>query len=96
MENASNMPRLQLDMPGMPPVRRLRANASTVNLGPGTQVKYVGAVGGGPRYGATGFVRRTRSGRAYVDMGRAGRWHIPFYLLLVAPGSTPTVATRAA
>jgi hypothetical protein len=96
MENASNMPRLQFDMPGMPPVRRLRANASTANLGLGTQVKYVGTVDGGPSYGATGFVRRTGSGRAYVDMGRSGRWHIPFYLLFVAPSSTPTLTSRAA
>jgi hypothetical protein len=29
MGNASNVPRLQLDMPGMPPVRRLRGNSST-------------------------------------------------------------------
>jgi hypothetical protein len=95
MGNASNVPRLQLDMPGMPPVRRLRGNASTGNLGPGTYVKYIGAVGGGPSYGTSGFVRRTGSGRAYVDMGRSGRWHIPFYLLFVAPGSTPTLTLRA-
>jgi hypothetical protein len=94
MGNAQNM--AQLDMPGMPPVRRLRANASTANLGPGTQVKYVGAVGGGPRYGAIGFVRRTGAARAYVDMGRSGRWHIPFYLLFVGPGSTKTLTSRAA
>jgi hypothetical protein len=94
MGNAQNM--AQLDMPGMPPVRRLRANASTTNIGPGTQVKYVGAVDGGPRYGDTGFVRRTGAGRAYVDMGRSGRWHIPFYLLFVAPGSTPALTSRVA
>ena len=96
MENAPNMARFQLDMPGMPPLRRLRANASTANLGPGTQVKYIGAVDGGPRYGATGFVKRTGSGRAYVDMGRSGRWHIPFYLLFVASSVSQNVSSIAA
>ncbi len=96
MENAPNMARFQLAMPGMPPIRRFRGNASTTNLNPGMQVKYIGAVDGGPRYGSTGFVKRTGSGRAYVDMGSSGRWHIPFYLLFVAPGSTSTLTSRAA
>ena len=96
MENAPNMARFQLAMPGMPPIRRLRANASTTNLNPGMQVKYIGAVDGGPRYGSTGFVKRTGSGRAYVDMGSSGRWHIPFYLLFVTLGSTSTLTSSAA
>ena len=96
MENTPNMARFQLVMPGMPPIRRFRGNASTTNLNPGMQVKYIGAVDGGPRYGSTGFVKRTGSGRAYVDMGSSGRWHIPFYLLSVTLGSTSTLTSRAA
>ena len=96
METATNGPHLQLEMPGMPPTPRPLPNATSSNLGPGTQVRYVGAVGGGPRYGSTGYVRRTGSGRAYVDMGRSGRWHIPFNLLFVSPNASPKVTSNAA
>ncbi len=85
MGNTTREPQIQLEMPGMPATTSPLPNATSSNLGAGTQVKYIGAVDGGPRYGATGFVRRTHSGRAYVDMGRSGRWHIPYYLLFVSP-----------
>jgi hypothetical protein len=92
MESAASSPHVQFEMPGMPPAPRPLPNATFSNLGPGTQVKYVGAVDGGPRYGSTGYVRRTDAGRAYVDMGRSGRWHIPFNLLFVSPKVTSNAA----
>lgn len=96
MENATSSPHLQLEMPGMPPAPRPLPNATSSNLRPGTQVRYIGAVDGGPRYGSTGYVRRTGGGRAYVDMGRSGRWHIPFNLLFVSPNVTAKVTSNAA
>ena len=96
MENATTSPLLQLEMPGMPRAPRPLPNANFSNLGPGTKVKYIGVVGGGPKYGATGHVRRTGSGRAYVDMGRSGRWHIPFYLLFVSSSVSQNVSSIAA
>lgn len=92
MESAASSPHVQLEMPGMPQAPRPLPNATSSNLGPGTQVRYIGAVDGGPRYGATGYVRRSGSGRAYVDMGRSGRWHIPFNLLFVSPKVTSNAA----
>ena len=47
----------------------------------------MGKVKGGPRYGTMGTVRHTFTGRAVVDMGLAGTWHIPYHLLSV-PGAS--------
>ena len=70
----------QLGMPGMPQRRRAKAVELAV-LSPGAEVEYVGRVGGGPRYGATGVVRQTLARRALVDMGMSGRWLVPYYFL---------------
>ena len=76
-------PIAQLRMPGMP--RRRRGTAiELATLSPGIEVEYIGRVGGGPRYGATGVVKETLSRRALVDMGMSGRWLVPYYFLDVA------------
>ena len=96
MGNTPSKPHVQLEMPGMLAPRRPLPNATSSNVGPGTQVRYIGVVDGGPRYGATGYVQRTKSGRAYVDMGRSGRWHIPFNLLFVSSNVSANVSSKAA
>ncbi len=73
----------QLQMPGIPPPARRRANANARNVGPGTAVLYVGFIPGGLRHGSRGVVRRARGHRASVDMGRSGVWHIPYHMLSV-------------
>lgn len=71
----------QLHMPGMPTTDSTGAVASCYTVEPGTQVLYVGTVGGGPRYGARGVVKTALHRKAVVDMGRMGTWHVPYYFL---------------
>jgi hypothetical protein len=73
----------QLQMPGMPPSARASADASPSNVAPGHEVRYVGKVPGGPRYGTKGVVKRALGRRALIDLGRSGTWHIPYYFLAV-------------
>ena len=73
----------QLQMPGMPRAQRLRPAASSQNVAAGTEVLYTGYFPGGPRNGARGVVRSASGRRAFVDMGRSGMWHIPYYFLSV-------------
>ena len=76
----------QLAMPGMPSIPRSEANATRYNLSPGQVVRYLGNLPGGPRYGSRGIVEGVLGRRAIVDMGRVGRWHIPYYFLSVSLG----------
>ena len=80
MKGLKMQPEAQLRMPGMPKRRRGRA-IELAALSPGIEVEYIGKVGGGPRYGATGVVREKLSRRALVDMGVSGRWLVPYYFL---------------
>ena len=73
-------PIAQLRMPGMPQ-RRRGTPVELATLSPGIEVEYIGRVGGGPRYGATGIVKETLAQRALVDMGVSGRWLVPYYFL---------------
>jgi hypothetical protein len=70
----------QLQMPGMPSPGPA---ASSQNVAPGTEVLYTGYFSGGPRHGARGVIKRASDRRAFVDMGRSGLWHIPYYFLSV-------------
>jgi len=74
----------QLAMPGMSSIPRSAVNATRYNLSPGQVVHYLGNLSGGPRYGSRGIVREVLGRRAIVDMGRVGRWHIPYYFLSVS------------
>ena len=71
----------QLQMPGMPKTQQSRVAASSQNVAAGTVVLYTGYFTGGPRRGSRGVVRRASGRRAFVDMGRSGMWHIPYYFL---------------
>ena len=71
----------QLRMPGMPAADSTSEAASCCTVGPGTEVLYLGKVGGGPRYGARGVVKTALNRKAVVDMGRMGTWHVPYYFL---------------
>ncbi len=71
----------QLPMPGIPDVDAGSAVASCCTVEPGTEVLYIGQIGGGPRYGSRGVVKTTLHRKAVVDMGRMGTWHVPYYLL---------------
>ena len=82
-ENADE-PVAQLQMPGMPKAQRSRAAATSQSAAAGTEVLYTGYFSGGLRHGARGVVRRASGRRAFVDMGRSGMWHIPYYFLAVA------------
>lgn len=68
-------------MAGMPPPARALVNGSAQYVPPGREVRYLGRVAGGPRYGTRGTVRQTLGRRVVVDMGRWGTWHIPYYFL---------------
>ena len=76
-------PEAQIKMPGMPvpKVPRIVADPSCVT--PGQVVQYLGRVSGGPRFGVEGTVVQTLRRKAVVDLGRAGRWHIPYYFLTI-------------
>ncbi len=70
----------QLPMVGMPAAAPLRpANCCTVAKG--QRVVYIGSVGGGPRYGASGVVKSARRHKAIVELSGSGTWHVPYYLL---------------
>ena len=71
----------QLQIPGMPSRRDRIGNTASIQVTTGQAVVYVGQIKGGPRYGATGVVRRVMVKRALVDMGQSGAWHIPYYFL---------------
>lgn len=71
----------QLRMPGMPVADSPSAVASCCTVEPGTEVLYLGKIGGGPRYGARGVVKTALHRKAVVDMGRMGTWHVPYYFL---------------
>ena len=73
----------QLQMPGMPKAQQSKSAASSRNVAAGTEVLYTGYFNGGPRHGSRGVVRRASRRRAFVDMGRSGMWHIPYYFLAV-------------
>ena len=71
----------QLSMPGMPMPAPAHATANFATAWPGREVLYLGRVGGGPRYGSCGVVKRALHRKAIVDMGAWGTWHIPYYFL---------------
>ena len=71
----------QLRMPGMPTADSTSEVASCCTVEAGTEVLYLGKIGGGPRYGARGVVKTALHRRAVVDMGRMGTWHVPYYFL---------------
>ena len=71
----------QIEMPGMPTRGGAGDRFMGGSVAPGTVVLYMGNVLGGPRRGERGVVRRSDSRRVLVDMGRSGRWHIPYYFL---------------
>ena len=71
----------QIEMPGMPTRAVSGDRFMGGGVAPGTVVLYMGNVSGGPRHGERGVVRRSDSRRVLVDMGRSGRWHIPYYFL---------------
>ena len=73
----------QISMPGMPATTRVNTTANLATVWPGREVLYVGRVGGGPRYGSCGVVKRALYRKAIVDMGSWGTWHIPYYFLTV-------------
>ena len=73
----------QLSMPGMPSPAPAPAAANFATAWPGREVLYLGRVGGGPRYGSCGVVKRALLRKAIVDMGAGGTWHIPYYFLAV-------------
>ena len=70
----------QLPLAGMPVAAPL-SPASCCTVAKGQQVVYIGSVGGGPRYGASGVVTSIRRHKAVVDLTGSGTWHVPYYLL---------------
>lgn len=75
------MAREQIEMPGMPARNRTGDKVIGGSVAPGTVVLYMGNVLGGPKWGERGVVTRSDSRRVLVDMGRSGKWHIPYYFL---------------
>ena len=73
--------REQIEMPGMPARGASDGRVTGGSVFPGTVVLYMGNVLGGPKCGERGVVRRSDSRRVLVDMGRSGKWHIPYYFL---------------
>ena len=63
------------------PEARERLNTDCCSVSPGQRIVYVGRVGARLRYGDTGVVRQALRNRAVVDMGSAGTWHLPYYVL---------------
>ena len=70
----------QLPMGGMPPAAPLPP-VSCCTVAKGQRVVYIGSVGGGPRYGASGVVTSTHRRKAVVELAGSGTWHVPYYLL---------------
>ena len=56
-------------------------NSECCNLLPGKQIVYVGRIGSSLQYGDMGVVVQALRSRAVVDMGPAGTWHLPYYVL---------------
>ena len=79
VENRPNesQPRLIQDEPHGPACREL----DCCNLLPGKQIIYVGRIGSSLQYGDMGVVIQALRNRAVVDMGPAGTWHLPYYVL---------------
>jgi len=77
-------PEAQIQMPGMPAPQAPRMAANPACVSPGQVVKYFGRVSGGPRFGVEGTVVQTLRRKAVVDLGRAGKWHIPYYFLTIS------------
>ncbi len=84
--------REQIEMPGMPARNRTGDKVMGGSVAPGTVVLYMGNVLGGPKWGERGVVRRSDSRRVLVDMGRSGKWHIPYYFLRSANRSQISAA----
>ena len=76
-------PEAQIRMPGMPVPKAPRIVADPSHVTPGQVVRYLGRVSGGPRFGVEGTVLQTLRRKAVVDLGRAGKWHIPYYFLTI-------------
>jgi hypothetical protein len=76
-------PEAQIKMPGMPKAKAPRIVADPSHVTPGQVVQYLGRVHGGPRFGVEGRVVQTLRRKAVVDLGRAGKWHIPYYFLTI-------------
>ena len=76
-------PEAQIRMPGMPTPQAPRVAANPARVTPGQVVQYLGRVNGGPRFGVEGTVVQTLRRKALVDLGRAGKWHIPYYFLTI-------------
>ena len=74
----------QIKMPGMPDAKAPRIVSDPTCVTPGQVVQYLGRVSGGPRFGVEGTVVRTLKRKAVVDLGRAGKWHIPYYFLTIS------------
>ncbi len=86
------MAREQIEMPGMPARNRAGDKVMGGSVAPGTVVLYMGNVLGGPKWGERGVVTRSDSRRVLVDMGRSGKWHIPYYFLRSANRSQTSAA----
>ncbi len=56
-------------------------NADCCSLLPGKRIVYVGRVGSSLQYGDMGVVLQALRNRAVVDMGPAGTWQLPYYVL---------------
>ena len=89
---AQTVAREQIEMPGMPARSRGGNKVMGGSVAPGTVVLYMGNVLGGPKCGERGVVRRSDSRRVLVDMGRSGKWHIPYYFLRSVSRSQPKAA----
>ncbi len=89
---AQTVAREQIEMPGMPARGRTGNKVMGGSVAPGTVVLYMGNVLGGPKCGERGVVRRSDSRRVLVDMGRSGKWHIPYYFLRSVSRSQPNAA----
>ena len=73
----------QFPLSGIPEPPQGPRRASCCDVRPGQEVRYLGNIRRGPRYGAHGVITSTLRRRAVVNMGRAGTWHIPYYFLAV-------------
>ena len=73
----------QIKLPGMPAPRASRMVANPARVTPGQVVQYLGHVNGGPHFGVEGTVVQTLKRKAIVDLGRFGKWHIPYYFLTI-------------
>ena len=79
VENRPNESQMRLIQDG--PHGPACPNADCCSLRPGKQIVYVGRVGSSLQYGDMGVVIQALRNRAIVDMGPAGTWHLPYYVL---------------